>query len=128
MADRVQAYDVTVPSGTVQAAPLVTALPFTEGRVQALHVTFPDGCVGLVGAQVSYGGRQVIPANEGTFLRANGRTIAYPLQGYPTGDRWQLVAYNTDVYGHSLIIEIEVNDLSTSELAAITPIPVELIS
>jgi hypothetical protein len=128
MADRVHAFDVTIPAGTAKASPATTALSMLEGRVVRMALTFPDGCVGLVGIGVHYAHTQVIPFDVNTWLLANGVRLQFDLHNYPTGNQWALIGYNTDVYDHTIYVEFEVNEFGTGEIAAITFLPVEAIS
>lgn len=128
MADRVHAFDVTIPAGTAKAAPTTTALPMPEGRAVRVTLTFPLGCVGLVGVSLQYAHAQVIPFDSGSWLLANGARLPFDLHNYPTGNQWALVGYNTDVYPHTIYAEFELNEFGTGELATITFLPVEAIA
>src|SRR6266851_102896 len=107
MAREVYRFSVTVPAGTVQAAPQVTALPMPERVVGRVTVTVPPGPHGLVGFQFTHAGSQMIPVNPGQFLVMDGRTQAWELSDYITTGAWQLTAYNTGAFPHTLEIAFD---------------------
>lgn len=112
MADRIEVFDVPVPAGTLQTAPATTALAFDDGIVTDIEVLIPPGPSGFVGYRFAYGGQQIIPHTVGRFIIASGEVIKWPVSKFPTGSQWQLVAYNTDIYTHTLHIRILIVELT----------------
>jgi hypothetical protein len=108
-----------VPAFTDIAAPLVTALPFDEGEVLSIEIVIPDGCAGLVGFAFRQSQQQVIPFGDGTWIIGNDEVIRWPTEGYPTGAKWAMVAYNTDLFPHILQTRFLMNE--TSMPAPLTP-------
>jgi hypothetical protein len=102
-------FAVTVPHGTLKTTPLITALSMPERVVRKLTVTVPPGPRGLVGFQMTSGGAQVIPINAGQFLVMDGRTREWDLDDYMTSGAWQLTAYNTGSFDHTLEIVFDVD-------------------
>lgn len=102
----VQAFDVTIPAGTAQAAPQTTAIATGIRILNGVFITFPDGCGGLVGIRLTMGGVPVVPRNDGAWIKGNGRVVPYQLEGYPDSGAWQLTGYNTDIFDHTISIEM----------------------
>lgn len=127
MADRVEVFDVTVPAGTAKASPQTTALSFLDGEVTEVEVVIPPGPHGLVGFQLAYGGGQLIPRTAGAFIVADDEVIRWPVESYPTGGRWSLIAYNTGVYAHTLEVRFLVNELQTRAGAPAQVTPVQIL-
>lgn len=71
-------YDVVVPPNTLKSAPVVMSVPFTAGRITAMHVQFPAGCAGLVHTTVSDELHQIAPANQDGDIKADGAIIDFP--------------------------------------------------
>ncbi len=103
MADRVERFTVTVPAGTTQAAPQVSTLDMLPGVVTTIEIDVPPGPSGLVGFAIFHSGVQVIPFKLGTFLVFDDVHKAWNLSNFPTGDKWSVRAYNTDVDSHQLM-------------------------
>jgi len=110
MADRIHAFQVTIPPATAIATPQVTALSFPAGIVTDIHITVPPGPSGLVGFQISHSNEVVIPHRGTTFIIADDRPIDWPLRHFPIGNAWRIRAYNTDVYPHTLYLEFMVDE------------------
>lgn len=124
MAQRIEALDVTVAAGTSSTAPQITALPWDEGEVEVIEVVVPDGCAGLVGFAFRHSQQQVIPFSAGAFVVSNDERIRWDVTGYPTGEKWEVSAYNTDVFPHTLHIRFLINELGapTPQTPALLPI------
>lgn len=123
MADRIQPFAVTVPPATLKAFPLVTNLFFQDGVVTRIITTVPPGPSGLVGFNYLHLGGPVIPVFGGGFFVADGRVIDWTVTGMPTSSGWQIQAYNTDIYPHTIYIEFLVD-----EIVSPLPPPVTLVN
>lgn len=104
MAREVYRFSVTVPAGTPQNGPQTTPLPMPPRVVNRVEVSVPPGPHGLVGFQLASGGLQIIPVNSGQFLTPDGKTLAWDLEGQIDSGAWQLIAYNTGIFNHTLEI------------------------
>lgn len=117
-------FSVTVPAGTLQSAPQVTALTMPERVVRSVEVTLPPGPHGLVGFQFTHQGSQLLPINPGQFIVMDGRTRRWDLEEYLTTGAWQLTAYNTGANPHTLEIGFECDIVQPpARLAGFQPIP-----
>lgn len=122
MARRIEAFDVTIAAGVLQASPATTNLVFSEGIVTNIEVLVPPGPSGLVGFAFTYGGHQVIPNTAGQFIISDGEVIDWPVEGFPTGGQWQLRAFNTDIFSHTLHLRLLVEEFPAPPV----PVPVPL--
>lgn len=91
---------MTIPAGTSSLAPLSAPLPIGESIVRRLDLIVPPGPSGLVGFYLAHSGTQMIPRTRGQFLILDDKLIPFDMDGYPTGDKWTLVGYNSDIYDH----------------------------
>ena len=124
MADRIEPFAVPVPAGTAIAAPQRTAMPFADGVVERIVITVPPGPSGFVGFQLAHKGQSVIPYTGSTFIVADDRIIDWPISNFPTATGWELVAYNTDVFVHTLYLEFLINEIPTAVAAPVTLLPI----
>lgn len=128
MAREVYRFPVTVPAGTLQAAPQVTKLPMPPRVVRLVEITVPPGPHGLVGLQLTSGGLQMIPINAGQFLTPDGRTLEFELDGYIDSGAWELTAYNTGVNPHSVELVFHVDVPSAAGPIGFQPLPAEALA
>lgn len=128
MAREVYRFSVTVPAGTLQSAPQVSPLTMPERVVRSVEVTVPPGPHGLVGFQFTHQGSQLLPINPGQFIVMDGRTRRWDIEEYLTTGAWQLTAYNTGSFPHTLEIGFECDLLPrSSTLAGFQPLPVDAL-
>ena len=104
MSYEVREFQVTVPAGTTQAAPQVTALTMPARVIDRVRVRVPPGPRGTVGWALGSGGQPVLPWNAGAWIVADDEHIDWALQGQIDSGAWQLIAYNTGTYAHTLYI------------------------
>lgn len=102
MAREVQVFDVTVPAGTLKTAPQVTALAMPARVVREIEVIIPPGPRGNVGFQIGLANRQLLPYTAGSFIVSDDETIRWPLEEMPSSGAWQVIAYNTGQFPHTL--------------------------
>ena len=115
---------MSVPPGTSSSAPQVTTLPFDEGDIIRIEVVVPDGCAGLVGFAFRQSSQQVIPFTAGNWIVSNDEKIGWDVSGYPTGAKWALATYNTDVFAHTLHVRFLLNELGAPVPQAPTLAPI----
>lgn len=126
--DRVQAYVVTVPHGTVAASPYIQDVSFDPGELVGIELTFPDGLVGLVGVAIATAHQPVIPWDTNTWIIANNVTLEWSIAGQSNTGSWQAYAYNTDVFDHNIHLRFFVQENSGPLTAAqvVTAPPLDL--
>jgi hypothetical protein len=97
-------FTVTVPAGTTQAAPLVTATVIPPLWVRSIRWRTPRGSAGFLGFQFTMGGAVVFPLPQGTWIVADGTSEEVTMDGLPDSGAWQVTAYNTGAYAHSVYV------------------------
>lgn len=102
MARELRKFAVVIPASTPQASPLVFSMEFPPRVVQRVQIVVPPGPRGEVGFQVAMSGRQIIPSEAGAFFVTDDEVIDWPLEDQNTSGGWQLIAYNTGAYNHTL--------------------------
>lgn len=130
MAQEVHSYRVIVPAGTLSTAPIVVGLPLPPRIVDEIRVKVPPGPRGEVGFAIGSAGIAVLPPEPGAFIVTDNETVAWPVQDQITSGAWQLQAYNTGQFNHSLYVQLltRVTTGASADTAGAAPLPVDLIS
>lgn len=129
MADEVHGFAVTVPAGTKVTAPLSFSLSMPLGReVERIEVDVPPGPRGEVGWQIAQGGVQLYPFETGAYVITDGREVAWDVAGGVDSGAWQMIAYNTGNFNHTLQVRF-LTRLSGAPAPAeqFVPLPVDAL-
>lgn len=124
MAREVYRFSVTVPAGTLQAAPQLSPLPMPPRIVSRVEIKVPPGPHGLVGFQLASGGAQMIPINAGAFVTADDDLLAWDLDGQIDSGAWQMIAYNLGGFNHTLEVRF-FTDLTAGATVSAAPALIE---
>ena len=111
---------VTVPAGTPKTAPVTIATGMPTREVVEIKWTIPPGASGFTGFRITMGGVQVLPANFGGWIVRDGIDGASALARLPNTGAWDVTAYNTGVYPHSIYVTFYVNLIRK---ATVLPVP-----
>jgi len=112
MAERIEAFTVTVPVNTAQASPQVTNVSFNPGNVVGIQIIIPAGHAGLTGIALRSGKSQYVPRTSGSFVVSDDEVVKWDVEGAPGTGNWEAVAFNTDdSYSHSFFLRFLVNEL-----------------
>ena len=124
MAREVQRFSVTIPAGTLKTAPVQINLAMPARIVEEVEIVVPPGPRGEVGFQLGTSGSQIIPITPGQFVVTDNEVIHWPLEGQIDSGAWQMIAYNTGAFNHTLAVRFLVT-LVPAQLApaGFTPIP-----
>jgi hypothetical protein len=122
VAERIETPVVTVPAGTLITAPQTTALSLRDAVLQRIEVVIPPGPSGLMGFAFLHSGQQIIPFNTAQWIIADDDKLSWDVDNYPTGNKWSVRAYNTDVYAHSLYLRLHFQELRQALQLAGEPI------
>lgn len=120
MAAEVRSFQVTVPAGTAAASPQVTSLTMPSRIVRGVRVRIPPGPAGSVGWALGVSGQPILPWNAGAWIVADDEVIDWPLEGQPTTGAWELRAYNTGRWDHTLYLTFQLDPLSRLGPATLT--------
>lgn len=129
MARELRAFNVTVPAGTLQSAPATTDVSTPARIVRRIDVTVPPGPRGELGFYLANSNTQVIPFNAGQWIVANDEHMTWDLTDYVDSGSWQVVAYNTGFYPHTLQLRFHL-DLpeSFTQPATVAALPLAALS
>ena len=100
---------ITVPAKTSLDAPLTQRITVKGEILTQVSLLIPPGHMALAGLQIYYGDKQLIPANEGSWLMGDGESISWPEYiELPEPETTLIVkAYNDDeVYSHTFYLRI----------------------
>lgn len=122
MAREVRRFPVTIPAGTASAAPITFGLTFPPRVVAEVEIVVPPGPRGEVGFQLAMSGFQVLPVETGQYFVTDDEVIHWPLEGQVDSGAWQVIAYNTGTYPHTLEFRFLVDLVSVATVA--TPAPI----
>lgn len=109
MAQEIREFAVLVPAGTAKAAPLVTNISFPERTVIAVSWRVPPGPSGLMGWALTSAGTPVIPIQQNTFMVTDNQSDTWYLDDYLDSGNWQVTAYNTGIYPHTVYLTFLLN-------------------
>lgn len=118
----VRAQEITIPAGTAQLSPQVSDISFPSRVVAWVEIVFPPGPRGQVGVALTMNGNAVIPLIAGTWLVMDNYTEHLDVQGYPDSGAWELTAYNTGQYDHTIYLRWGLNYLGSPAPPMLTPI------
>jgi hypothetical protein len=124
MADRIETPTVTIAAGTAIAAAVTTTFTWNDGIVERFEVLVPPGPSGLVGFRIHHSGQQVIPFRSTDWIIADGESLSWDVQNYPTGNKWACRAYNLGIYPHSLYFRVHIRELPKPVVGPVAIIPV----
>lgn len=124
MADRIEIFAVTVAANTAKNAPQISNTLFNDGIVRHITITVPDGPSGFMGFNFLHMGGPVIPYTGNGFVIANNRVIEWDVSNMPTASGWQLQAYNTDIYPHTVYLEYLIDEIPVKQSTTIPLIPI----
>lgn len=128
MVSEVRTQEVLVAAGTPITDPQVTDIAFPSRVVRSVTVRFPPGPSGLVGVALTMNGDAVIPIIAGTWIIGDNEPVHWDLSGYPDTGAWQLTAYNTGTYDHTIYVRWGLDPLPGAGDSGLQPIPAALLS
>jgi hypothetical protein len=102
-------FQVTIPPGTLQAAPLVTPTTFEANEVEHIEWLFPHGCVGLVGIQIGARAVPVLPPNGVNWYRRSGSASGIAVTDMPVTGDWSVIGFNTGAFAHTVDVTFKVH-------------------
>lgn len=107
MAIQLRHFACLIPKGTAIASPVTIDNSFPAYGVQWIEWDMPDGPDGHVGFYFASKGQQIIPfalGNAPNYFVTNATFRHWDLEDQPTSGSWQVVAYNTGTYDHTLYV------------------------
>jgi len=126
MAREVRNFAVTVAAATPIASPQLTALTMPSRIVRQVRVRIPPGPSGQVGFALASGGVPILPWGPGQWMIGDNEVITWDLEGQIDSGAWQLRAYNTGVYAHTLYVTFSLDPLPGAVAGSGLPAPLEL--
>jgi hypothetical protein len=119
--DEIYAFSVTIPAGTLQAAPVIISIGIPPRIVNQIDVVVPPGPSGLMGFQIGMVGQQIIPRNCNAWIITDGEKISWPVQNQNDSGAWQVIGYNTDIYDHTIQVKLLVDLAVTADTGPASP-------
>ncbi len=117
MPSEVRSFAVTVPAGTPASAPQVTSLAMPARIVREIRVRIPPGPRGEVGWALGAAGVPVLPWNAGAWIVADDESIDWPLHDQISSGAWELRAYNTGAFAHTLYVQFLLDVVQTGSVS-----------
>lgn len=109
--DRLETFNITVPSKTLESAPQRTSLSFNDAIVVEFEFRVPPGPSGFLAFQIDYNGQQVIPAPGGPAIVTDNEIVHWPVRNYPSGGGWEFVASNLDIFDHAVEVRVYLQEI-----------------
>ncbi|KKL24256.1 hypothetical protein LCGC14_2417140 [marine sediment metagenome] len=100
-----------IPASTLKTAPASIDIEIPPTLVDRVEITFPSGCVGLVGVRFQFQGRVIWPYNPDGWFRGNGQTVIFSpnIELVDQPNTLTIEAYNDDdTYKHTVYVIIDV--------------------
>ena len=100
-----------IAASTTKSDPASTTIQIPPTLVDRVEITFPSGCVGLVGVRFQFQGRVVWPYNPDGWFRGNGQTVIFSpnIELIDQPNILVIEGYNDDdAYGHTVYVIIDV--------------------
>jgi hypothetical protein len=105
----VHIFQVTIPAGTTQAAPLVTAATFPPAIVDRIDWLFPPGCNGLVGIRIGARSVPILPPDGINWYRQSGAAGGVAITDMPVTGDWSVIGYNLGANPHTIDVTFQVH-------------------
>jgi hypothetical protein len=102
VAIEIHEFQVLVPAGTAKAAPQITPIAIPPRVVGIIEVRIPPGPGGEVGFALGFANVQLFPRQSGIYVVTDNETVSWNITDAPDSGAWQLIAYNTGTYDHTL--------------------------
>lgn len=118
MALQIKPYALVIPAGTAIATPLTFVTDVSPYIVSAVSVVVPDGPNGAVGFRFTSGGLAMVPASATDWIVASGETLEWGMAGQVESGAWQVVAYNTGNYPHTIYVRYFLDLIARAAAAA----------
>lgn len=125
MAREIRTFAVSIPPATLRTAPQVTSLSMAAREVSGVRVRIPPGPSGHVGWALGAAGVRILPWGTDEWVVADDEVIEWPLAGQLESGAWQLHAYNTGVFEHTLYVTFLL-DLVQERGGGLTARPLDL--
>ena len=100
----IRQFQLSVPAGTPKAAPVIFELAMPPRLVSAVHFLVPPGPRGELGFALGAAGQPIIPYASGTWIVTDDERIEWPLDTGIDSGAWELFAYNTGTYPHTIFV------------------------
>lgn len=129
MARIIRRFTVTIPAGTAKTAPLTVDCSFTPSHVVGVEVVIPPGPRGEVGFKIAQSGGQVFPFPPDDYLVTDDEKVKWDIDGANTSGAWQVIAYNTGTFNHTLEIRFLTELTSPADSPGLlNPLPSSVLS
>lgn len=112
LANRPEAFAVTVAPNTPQASATTTSLVVADGYLQRVEITVPDGHNGLTGIRILSSNSQLVPFTQNTYLVANDQTLTFDLVGAIDTGNFQAQAFNGGLFQHTFYVRLFMLDFA----------------
>ncbi len=102
---------LTIPADTAESDPESVIIPVSTCVINRVELTFPSGCVGLVGVWFEYLDHQIWPTNTGGRYRGNGQTIRINPNFEIKEPPFEITMYGfneDDTYQHIIYVVLDV--------------------
>ena len=122
MAITIYTFANVIPAGTPKTSPLKFGMTVPAYDVEQLEIRVPPGPRGEVGFFISSGGVQMLPRPSGSFIITDNERILWELEGQISSGAWEMTAYNTGQFQHTLYVDIHLAGLAPLLQAVSAPI------
>lgn len=105
MSSDIQHFTVTIPAGTPAISPVTISVAIPVRTVRRIDWMTPPGHMGAMSFLLAMSGVPVLPVyGEFTYVTADGKDGTWTLDNYPDSGAWQVIAFNTGGFPHSVLL------------------------
>jgi hypothetical protein len=119
--DRYYPLELAVPAQTSLSAPLSSQLALENALLVDIEIIIPDGHLGQTGVRVLQSQQQVLPWGNQSWLRGNGYSRIFQVNGEIGARSISVQGYNIDFRVHTFLLRFHLRDLDTAPIAEATP-------
>jgi hypothetical protein len=127
MPNEVRNFSAVVGVGSTPAAPQIIDLTMPPRIVTAVRWRVPRGALGQMGFALGVAGVPLIPAGDGQWIIADDESDEIQLTDQPSSGAWQLIAYNTGIYPHTVYVTFQLQVLNSDVTVVQTLVPLLIV-
>lgn len=112
LGQRVLAFPITTPIGTLASAPQTTNVDLGVCTIDTVEIRIPSGHLGFTGFALEYGQQRLIPAFQPSAWIIGDNDLLDYVMNFDVGKPVQVKTYNTGNYPHTHYLRFLISDIT----------------
>jgi hypothetical protein len=113
VSDASQIFQVTIPPGNGSTVSAYTPISIGLADVDNCTITWPSGCVGLVGVALLAAKSWAFPVIQNTYMAYDDYVHQIAVTNQIQTGNWGIQAYNADYFAHTITVLMEYDYVTT---------------